>query len=92
MLGTALAKKEDRLVEAASLMLKSGNFQEYCDIQMQLGNFEEAIAVAPKVNMRFWNKCVTTYKNKLLSEIEGGSTSMKRAGKDELIDPVEELI
>jgi len=26
MLGTALAKKEDRLKEAAKLMLKSGNF------------------------------------------------------------------
>jgi hypothetical protein len=26
MLGTPLAKKEDRLAEAAKLMLKSGNF------------------------------------------------------------------
>ena len=32
MLGTALSKKEDRLAEAANLMLKSGNFQEYCEI------------------------------------------------------------
>jgi hypothetical protein len=26
MLGTALSKKEDRLMEAANLMIKSGNF------------------------------------------------------------------
>ena len=32
MLGTALSKKEDRLAEASALMLKSGNFQEYCEI------------------------------------------------------------
>lgn len=34
MLGTALSKKEDRMKEAAKLMLKSGNYQNYCDIQM----------------------------------------------------------
>lgn len=34
MLGTALSKKEDRMKEAANLMIKSGNFQEYCEIQM----------------------------------------------------------
>ena len=32
MLGTSLSKKEDRLNEASNLMLKSGNFQEYCEI------------------------------------------------------------
>jgi len=32
MLGTALSKKEDRLLEAANLMLKSGNFMEYCEL------------------------------------------------------------
>ena len=32
MLGTSLSKKEDRLKEAASLMLKCGNFQDYCEI------------------------------------------------------------
>jgi hypothetical protein len=54
MLGTTLSKKEDRLNEAASLMLKSGNFQEYCEIQKELGQFEEAIAVAPKVSLQYW--------------------------------------
>jgi len=39
MLGTALSKKEDRMKEAANLMLKSGHIQEYCEIQMDLGNY-----------------------------------------------------
>lgn len=51
MLGTALAKKEDRLIEAANLYLKSGNFQEYCELQKEVGNYEEAMSVAPKVSL-----------------------------------------
>ena len=46
MLGSSLAKKEDRMREAARLNLVSGNFQQYCEIQMQLGNFDETLAVA----------------------------------------------
>ena len=65
MLGTSLSKKEDRLLEAASLMLKSGNFQEYCEIQIQLGNYEDAIAYAPKVSMQYWQQCVQKYTQKL---------------------------
>ena len=58
MLGTALSKKEDRMKEAAKLMLKSGNFKEYCEIQMQLGNYEMAIAVAPKISLKYWQTCI----------------------------------
>ena len=58
MLGTQLGKKEDRLKEAAKIMMKAGNFQEYCNIMMQLGQYEEAIAVAPKVSMKFWQSCI----------------------------------
>jgi len=61
LLGTTLSKKEDRSLEAASLMLKAGNFQEYCEIMIELGNYEDAIAVAPKVSMKFWQKCVEQY-------------------------------
>jgi len=61
MLGTSLSKKEDRLAEASNLMLKSGNFQEYCEIQMTLGNYEDAIAYAPKVSMNYWKQCVEKY-------------------------------
>ena len=50
-------------------MLKSGNFQGYCDIQMELGNYEDAISVAPKVSMKYWEKCVIAYKSHLQEKI-----------------------
>jgi len=53
-LGTNLAKKEDRLKEAARLMLKSGNIQAFCEIQLMLGNKHKALAYAPKVSLAFW--------------------------------------
>jgi WD repeat-containing protein 17 len=71
MLGTPLSKKEDRLAEAGKLMLKSGNFQAYCVIQMQLGNFEDAISCAPKVSMKYWKQCVEKYELQLSRELEG---------------------
>ena len=68
LLGTSLSKKEDRLAEAATLMLKSGNFKDYCEIQMQLGKFEDAIAYAPKVSLEFWRECIDKYQQKLQYE------------------------
>lgn len=68
LLGTSLSKKEDRLAEAATLMLKSGNFKDYCEIQIQLGKFEDAIAYAPKVSLEFWKQCIEKYHQKLQYE------------------------
>jgi len=68
LLGTALSKKEDRMKEAAKLMLKSGSFQDYCEIMMSLNNYESAIAVAPKVSMKYWSSCIKQYID-YLSEI-----------------------
>jgi hypothetical protein len=87
MLGTSLSKREDRLAEASNLMLKSGNFQEYCEIQMSLGNFEDAIAYAPKVSMNYWKTCIENYQQSLQEEINGNN--QKNDKKSE--DPVEEL-
>ena len=86
MLGTSLSKKEDRLAEASNLMLKSGNFQEYCEIQMTLGNYEDAIAYAPKVSMNYWKQCVEKYTQKLNDDIAGKNTTNSAE------DPVEELV
>ena len=65
MLGTTLSKREDRLAEASSLMLKPGNTKEYCEIQLSLANYEDAIAYAPKVSMNYWKECVQKYQMKL---------------------------
>lgn len=65
MLGTSMSKREDRLVEASQLMLKAGNVQEYCELQMKIGNYEDAIAYAPKVSLDYWNHCVAKYQEYL---------------------------
>ena len=54
MIGTQFAKKEDRLKEAASVMLKCGRFRDFCEIQCQLGNYKKAMAFAPKVSIEYW--------------------------------------
>lgn len=87
MLGTALSKKEDRLKEAANLMLKAGNFQEYCELQMQLGNFEAAIATAPKVSLKYWQACINQY----LEYLENYEHQQVSDDK-KLLDPEEERI
>jgi hypothetical protein len=42
-------------------MLKAGNIQEYCEIMIKMGNYEDAIAYAPKVSLDYWNTCVSRY-------------------------------
>ena len=36
---------------------------------MEIENFEEAIAVAPKVSLRYWKKCVDIYRKKLAEKV-----------------------
>ena len=91
MLGTALAKKEDRMQEAARLNLTSGNFQQYCEIQMQLGCYEDAIAVAPKVSMKYWQKCLERFREHLSGEMtQASSNSCLSTNKGS--DPAEQYI
>jgi len=56
MIGTQYAKKEDRLKEAANVMLKSGRFRDFCEIQCQLGNWKKAMAFAPAVSIEYWQE------------------------------------
>lgn len=56
MFHTLLAKKEDRLQEAARLHLRSGNFKEYCETLFELGQYQKALAFAPAVNIEYWQE------------------------------------
>jgi hypothetical protein len=50
---------------------------------MSLGNYEDAIAYAPKVSMNYWKECVKNYQTKLEDDMQIGTTSLE--------DSVEEL-
>ena len=54
---------------------------------MELGNYEEAISVAPKVSMKFWERCLNEYKLHLMKQIDGKQQA--RAGEK---DPIEEFV
>jgi hypothetical protein len=60
-LGTALAKKDDRLREAAKIHLKTGNFYQYCEIQVKLGEWERALAFAPAHSPEYWQSLAERY-------------------------------
>ena len=64
-LGTGLARKEDRLREAAKIHLKTGNIQQYCEIMIQLGNWERAIAFAPAHSPDYWQELTDRYATHL---------------------------
>jgi len=53
---TQFAKKEDRLQEAAKLYLRAGNFRDYCETLIELGDFKKALAFAPAVGIEYWQE------------------------------------
>jgi len=55
---------------------------------MSMGNYDEAIAVAPKVNLKFWQNCIDQYKSYLQAETQTAQTSFSQQEKD----PASELI
>ena len=56
---------------------------------MELGNFEDAMATAPKVSLKYWEKCLTAYKVHLSKHVD--SQQQVSIG-DRQVDPAEELV
>ena len=54
-------KKEDRKRKGAELYLKLGNYKEFCEIMIELGEFDRALAFAPAVSMGYWKECMQKY-------------------------------
>ncbi len=48
------ARYQDYLRAAASIYLKSGNKIKYCTIMVELGQWLEALAIAPAISLEFW--------------------------------------
>lgn len=53
-LGVTAGKLEDRIKSAAELMLHAGNFEDYCEMMIQINNWDRAVAVAPAVSLDYW--------------------------------------
>lgn len=52
--GIGARSREERLRHAALLYLKTGNIQRYCELMVELGEWERALAVAPGVSFTYW--------------------------------------
>lgn len=54
MYNTQYAKREERLQEAANMYLRAGNFKEYCETMVEMGEYKKAMAFAPAVGIEYW--------------------------------------
>lgn len=67
-LGTNFAKKEDRLLECARILLEIGDYRKYCNIMVEIGHYDQALAIAPAVSLSFWRDIALR-----VAEIKGSS-------------------
>ncbi|KAJ8028341.1 WD repeat-containing protein 17 [Holothuria leucospilota] len=60
--------REDRLREGANLQIKLGNIQRYCEIMVELEEWEKALSVAPAVSLKYWKQLSERYAKFLSSQ------------------------
>lgn len=59
------SRKSERLQQAAAIYLKIGKIQEYCELMVELEQWERAISIAPAVSMEYWRSLAQRYAKKL---------------------------
>eukprot|EP00928_Gymnodinium_smaydae_P088571 TRINITY_DN72641_c0_g1_i1.p1 TRINITY_DN72641_c0_g1~~TRINITY_DN72641_c0_g1_i1.p1 ORF type:complete len:1241 (+),score=282.97 TRINITY_DN72641_c0_g1_i1:37-3759(+) len=58
-------KLEERLLKAAQILLRVGDFWGYCRYMAQAGYWEKAICIAPAVSHQFWSEMCSEYLESL---------------------------
>uniref|UniRef100_A0A3Q3X003 Gem-associated protein 5 TPR domain-containing protein n=1 Tax=Mola mola TaxID=94237 RepID=A0A3Q3X003_MOLML len=66
--GIGAPSKEERLKEAADIHLRLGQIQRYCELMVELGQWEKALSVAPGVSMKYWKKLMQRRAEQLMAE------------------------
>ncbi|XP_015226931.1 PREDICTED: WD repeat-containing protein 17 [Cyprinodon variegatus] len=66
--GIGAPSKEERLKEAAQIHLRLGQIQRYCELMVELGEWEKALSVAPGVSMKYWKKLMQRRADQLMAE------------------------
>jgi hypothetical protein len=54
-------KREDVLKEAISLYGKIGDWEKYCELSIEAGEWEKAIMAAPHVSIKYWKELTNKY-------------------------------
>uniref|UniRef100_A0AAY5KXC0 WD repeat domain 17 n=1 Tax=Esox lucius TaxID=8010 RepID=A0AAY5KXC0_ESOLU len=66
--GIGAPSKEERLREAADIHLRLGQIQRYCELMVELGEWDKALSVAPGVSMKYWKKLMQRRADQLMQE------------------------
>ncbi|XP_066535677.1 WD repeat-containing protein 17 isoform X2 [Hoplias malabaricus] len=66
--GIGAPSKEDRLKAAAEIHMRLGQIQRYCELMVELGEWEKALSVAPGVSMKYWKKLMQRRADQLMQE------------------------
>lgn len=62
-----LGKRSDRLAASANAYLSLGHVREFCEIQIELGAWDKALAFAPAASMSYWKLCMLRHAFHLTS-------------------------
>jgi len=60
--------KDAQLLEAANLQLKMGQLERYCEILLEIGEWDKAMAVAPGVSLDYWRSLTKRRAEQLIME------------------------
>uniref|UniRef100_A0A2K5L017 WD repeat domain 17 n=1 Tax=Cercocebus atys TaxID=9531 RepID=A0A2K5L017_CERAT len=66
--GIGVPTKEERLKEAAEIHLRLGQIQRYCELMVELGEWDKALSVAPGVSVKYWKKLMQRRADQLIQE------------------------
>ncbi|KAG9405553.1 WD repeat-containing protein 17 [Aphanomyces cochlioides] len=65
----------DQLRQAAQMYLKAGALQKYCNLMIELDEWEAALAIAPAISMSYWQDLASTYANALAAKQDESAVS-----------------
>ncbi|KAJ8271777.1 hypothetical protein COCON_G00106360 [Conger conger] len=66
--GIGAPSKEERLKDAAEIHLRLGQIQRYCELMVELGEWDKALSVAPGVSVKYWKKLMQRRADQLMQE------------------------
>ncbi|KAM6220319.1 WD repeat-containing protein 17 isoform 3-T3 [Rhynchocyon petersi] len=66
--GIGVPTKEERLKEAAEIHLRLGQIQRYCELMVELGEWDKALSIAPGVSLKYWKKLMQRRADQLIQE------------------------
>ncbi|XP_052537528.1 WD repeat-containing protein 17 isoform X1 [Tympanuchus pallidicinctus] len=66
--GIGAPSTKETLKEAAEIHLRLGQVQRYCELMVELGEWDKALSVAPGVSMQYWKKLMQRRADQLIQE------------------------